>query len=118
MSWRWQERHRLVGVRLMGAMELRSVWLGKRCKKRQGAMTLVLDLAKALLLRGVRLRTSIFPDAFCGLCGYFEHQRPEQFEGSVAEPLQTITAIFLVSKWGFLLLRIVLQGALSEVMKV
>ena len=27
------------------------------------------------------------------LCGYFEHERRVQFEGCVAEPLQTITAI-------------------------
>ena len=27
-------------------------------------------------------------------CGYFEHQRRVQFEGCVAQPLQTITAIF------------------------
>ena len=32
------------------------------------------------------------------LCGYFEHQRREQFEGCVAEPLETITAILPGSK--------------------
>ena len=32
------------------------------------------------------------------LCGHFEHQRRLQFEGSAAEPLQTITAILLGSK--------------------
>ena len=51
------------------------------------------------------------------LCGYSEHQRRVQFEGCVAEPLQTITAILPGSKWSCLLLRIVLQDALSEVMK-
>ena len=51
-------------------------------------------------------------------CGYFEHQRRVQFDGCVAEPLQTITAIFPWSKWSCLLLRIVLQDALSEGMKV
>ena len=51
------------------------------------------------------------------LCGYFEHQRRVQFEGCVAEPLQTITAILPGSKWSCLLLRIVLQDALSEVTK-
>ena len=50
------------------------------------------------------------------LCGYFEHQRRAQFEGCVAEPLQTITAILPGFKWSCLLLRIVLQDALSEVM--
>ena len=49
---------------------------------------------------------------------YFEHQRRVQFEGCVAEPLQTITAILPGSKWSCLLSRIVLQDALSEVMKV
>ena len=38
-----------------------------------------------------------------------------QFEGCVAEPLQTITAILPGSKWSCLLLRIVLQDALSDV---
>ena len=45
------------------------------------------------------------------LCGYFEHQRRVQFEGRVAEPLQTIMAILPRSKWSCLLLRIVFQDA-------
>ena len=52
------------------------------------------------------------------LCGYFEHQRRVQFEGCVAEPLYTLTAVLPAPKWSGLLLRIVLQDALSEVMKV
>ena len=52
------------------------------------------------------------------LCGHFEHQRRVQFEGSAAEPLQTITAILLGSIWSCLLLRIVLHNAQIEVMKV
>ena len=51
------------------------------------------------------------------LCGYFEHQRRVQFEGCVAEPFQTITAILPGSKLSYLLLRIVLHDALSEVTK-
>ena len=51
------------------------------------------------------------------LFGYFEHQRRVQFEGCVAEPLQTMSAIFPGSKWSCLLLRVVLQDALSEVTK-
>ena len=47
-------------------------------------------------------------------CGYFERQRRVQFEGCVVKPLQTITAILLGSKRSCLLLRIVLQDALSE----
>ena len=38
-----------------------------------------------------------------------------QFEGCAAEPLRTITAILPASKWSCLLLRILLQDALSEV---
>ena len=41
-----------------------------------------------------------------------------QFRGSAAEPLTTITAILPGSKWSCLLLRIVLQDALSEVTKI
>ena len=52
------------------------------------------------------------------LCGYFEHQRRVQVEGCVAELLQTISAILPGSKWSCLLLRIVLQDALSEVTNI
>ena len=48
----------------------------------------------------------------------FEHQRRVQFEGCVAEPLQTTTAIFPGSKWSVLLLRTVMQEAMSEVLNV
>ena len=41
-----------------------------------------------------------------------------QFEGCVAERLQTITAILPVSEWSSLALRIVLQDALSEVTQI
>ena len=44
--------------------------------------------------------------------------RRVQFEGCMAEPLQTITAILFGSKWSCLLLRIVLQDALIDVVKV
>ena len=52
------------------------------------------------------------------LRGYFEEQRRVQVEGCVAESLQTITAILPGSKWSCLLLRLVLQDALSEVAKI
>ena len=52
------------------------------------------------------------------LCGYFEHQMRVQFEGCVAEPLQTNMAILTGSKWRCLLLRMVLQDPLSEVTKI
>ena len=41
-----------------------------------------------------------------------------QFEGCAAEPLQTTTAIVPGSKRSCLLLRVVLQDALSEVTKI
>ena len=51
------------------------------------------------------------------LCRYFEHHQRVHFEGCVAEPLQTITAILPGPRWSCLLLRVVLQDALSEVEK-
>ena len=80
-----------------------------------GAAALVLDLAK------VWAWATLFscPSKILRvLCGYFEHQRRVQFVGCVAEPLQTITAILPGSKWSCLLLRVVLQDALSEVTRV
>ena len=56
---------------------------------------------------------------FCGCyAGTFEDQRRGRFEGCEADPLQTITAILPGSKWSCLLLRIVLQDALSDVTKI
>ena len=90
--------------------------------KDPGAITPVLDLAKALERVGFPVvwawatHFNFSRKIACEQCGYFEHQRCVQFEGCVAEPLPT-TAI-LGSKWSRLLLRRVLQDALSEVMKV
>ena len=88
----------------MGAMEMRSVLLGKRCLEMerfdykacevdQGAITLVLDLAKAFL--------------GCGDARQFSQMRGGP-----------ITAILSGSTWSCLPLRIVLQDALSKVVKV
>ena len=79
----------------------------------QGAVALVLDLATtfgrvSLLVLGLDFPRKILRV----LCG-----RRVQFEGCAAEPLKTITAILPGSKWSCLLLRIVLQDALSEVTK-
>ena len=94
---------------------------GKAKEEDPGAVALVLDLAKPF--ERVRLCGLGLGDAFQFpkedlLCGYFEHQRLVQFEGCVADPLQTMSAILPGSKWSCLLLRIVLQDALSEVTKV
>ena len=82
----------------------------------QGAVTLVVDLAKAL--EEVQLEVVWAWAAHFGfpqrilrvLCGYFQHQRRVFFEGCVADPLQG-------SKWPLLLLRIAMQDAMS-VLKV
>ena len=87
-------------------------------------MEMVLDLAKAFervnlpVVWALATHVNVSRKILRVLCGYFEHQRRVQFEGCVAEPLQTITAILLGSKWSCLLLRIVLQDALSEVTKI
>ena len=89
-----------------------------------GDVALVLDLGKAfervsLLVVWAWATHPSFPRKILRvLCGYSEHQWRVQFEGCVAEPLQTITAIMPGSKWSSMLLRIVLQDALSEVTEV
>ena len=93
-------------------------------EKAQGAITLVLDLAKA----SERVSLPVvwpwatkfnFPrQMLWELCGSFEHHRRVQFEGWVAELLQTITAILPGSKWSCLPLRSVLQDASSEATKI
>ena len=86
-----------------------------------GAVTLVLDLAKAFERVGLPevwawATHFSFPKKILRvLCGCFEHQRRAQFEGYAAEPLQTITAILPGSRWSCLLLLVVSQDALSEV---
>ena len=49
---------------------------------------------------------------------YFQPQRRVLFEGYVAEPPQSVTAIFPVSECTVLPLRIVMQDALSAAWKV
>ena len=97
---------------------------GKAKGDDQGALALVLDLAKAFervslpVVWAWALHFSFPRKILRVLCGYFEHQRRVEFEGCVPEPLKTITAILLGSKWSCLLLRIVLQDALTEVTKI
>ena len=74
----------------------------------QGAVTLVGDLAKALEKGQLKV---VWAWAS-------QHQRRVILEGCVADPLQTITAILPRSKWSCVLLRIVLQDALSEMIKL
>ena len=86
-----------------------------------GAVALALDLTKAFERVSLPVVWAwathfSFPRKILRvLCGYFEHQRRVQFEGCVAEPLQTVVAVLPGSKWSCLLQRIVLQDALSEV---
>ena len=97
---------------------------GKAREEDQGAVALVLDLAKAfervrlLVVCAWAAHFSVPRNILRVLCGYFEHQWRVQFEGCAAEPLQTISAILPGLKWSCLLLRMVLQDALSEVIKI
>ena len=84
----------------------------------QGAIALVLDLAKAFERWAWATHFNFLRKILRVLCGYFEHQRRVQFESCVAEPFQTITAILPGSRWSFLLLCIVLQDALCEVIQI
>ena len=88
----------------------------------QGAVALVLDLAKAFERVSLpvvwKTHFSFTRKILRVLCNYFEHQSRVQFEGCAAEPLTTITAILPGSKWSCLLLHISLQDALSEVTKI
>ena len=122
----------LIGTLTTGEMEELSVQCGKYLMEmerfdgkakaeEQGAVAMVLDLAKAFERVSLPVVWAwathfSFPRRILRvLCGYFEHQRRVQLEGCAAEPLITITAILPGSKWSCLLLRIVLQDALSEV---
>ena len=95
---------------------------GRAKSEDRGAVALMLDLAKAfervsLLVVWAWATHFCFPRKILRvLCGFFEHQGRVQFEGCVAEHLQTITAILPASKWSCLLL-FVLRDALSEVTK-
>ena len=88
-----------------------------------GAVALVLDLAKAFERVSLHVWAWAthfrFPRKILRMLdGYFEYQRRVQFEGCVAEPLQTITAILPGSKCSCLRLRSVLQDAQSELTKI
>ena len=118
---KWQQKYRVERDATDGRMERLH---GKAKAEDQGAVALVLDLAKAfdrvsLVVVWAWATHFSFPRKILRvLCGYFEHQRRVQFEGCAAEPLTTITAFLPGSKWRCLLLRIVLQDALSEVTNI
>ena len=114
----------MAGTLLMGEMEELNEQSGKAKEGEQGAVALVLDLAKAFERVSLPVVWAwathfSFPRKILRvLCGYFEHQRRVQFEGCVADPLQTIKSILFGSKWSCLLLRIVLQDAWSGSYKI
>ena len=129
---RWQERHRLGWDATDGhnGGAERTVWENvldmesfdyRAGEKDQGAIMLVLDLTQSLervsLLVAWAWAThfNFARNILRVPCGQFEHQRCVQFEGCVAEPLQTIRASLTGSKWSCLHLPIVLQDALREV---
>ena len=85
-----------------GLRSLRLKDIAAQENKNEGGLVLVLDLAKAferVSLAAWATRFEFPRRILRVLCGYFEHQRRVQFEGCVAEPLQTITAILSGSKW-------------------
>ena len=90
---------------------------GKAKAEDQGAVELVVDVAKAFerfslpVVCAWATHLSFPRNVLRVLCGYFEHQRRVQFEGCAVEPPRTITAILPGSKWSCLLLRIVLHDA-------
>ena len=96
----------------------------KERKRIEGAVALVLDLAKAFERVSLQVvwawatHFSLARKILRVLCDYSEHQRRVQFEGCAAERSRTITAILQGSKRSSLLMRIVLQDALSEVTKI
>ena len=104
-------------------MEMDSFY-GKAKEEDQGAVALVLDLAMAFERVSYPVAWAwathfSFPKKILRvLCVYFEQQRRVQFEGCVAEPLQTISAIFPGTTWSCLFLRIVWRDALSEVTQI
>ena len=125
---RWQERHRVgwdaTDERHGGAertaweelIYMERVFVFGAGETDQGWIALVLEVATAFervsLTRCVRhgQRTSTFPGGVSGCCVVTSSTKWRvQFEGCVAESLQTITAFFLGSKWGSLLLRSVLR---------
>ena len=77
-----------------------------------------LSSESASLWSGSGQRTSAFQERSYECCEDTLSTRRKQFEGCVAEPLQTITAILPGSMWSCLLLRSVLQDASSEVTKI
>ena len=99
---KWQERHR-VGWDATGRNG--EAPFGKRCSRwrgtvyrasemDQGATTLVLEPCQSPSCVDVGDARQFLPGTWYLVCDHFEHQRRVQFEWCVAEPRQTITAIF------------------------
>ena len=114
-------------VRLMGAMEVPSVLLGETLLDGKVSLPIdgngppersrwVYDSDKASERVSVPLVWTCathfsFSHVFAMLCVSCERQRRVQFEGCVAEPLQTTTASLFGSKWSWLPLRVLLPDA-------
>ena len=121
---KWQQKYSVdwdaADGRNGGAQQ--TVWefcCGEAKEEDQGALALALDLAMTF----ERVRFPVvwawatyfsFPRRILAISS----NRGEFIEGCVSEPLQTTTSILPGSKWSCLLLRIVLQDALSEVTKI
>ena len=129
---KWQQKYRVEWDAIDGrnGRAQRTVWEvlmemerfnGRGKAEDQGAVALVLDLAKAFervslpVVWAWTIHFSFPRKILRVLCGYFKHQRRVQFERCAAEPLTKITAFLPGSKWSCLLSRVVLQDALNEV---
>ena len=104
---RWQQRHRVGWDDAAPDGKIRLPCRRDRPRSNHTGACLVTALERVSL-------PVVWPATHCNLsrkvlrvlCGYFEHQRRVQFEGCVAEPLRTITAILPGSKWSCLLIRL------------
>ena len=115
--YRWQEwRNSANSVGNIGGS---GKILCKAKEEDQRAVASVLDLAKAFERVSIPVVWACathfsFPRKILRvLCGYFEHQRRVQFQGCVAEPLRTISAIFPGSKWSLLALTYCVAGCME-----
>ena len=83
----------------------------------KGAVSLVVDMAIAfekvqlVVIQEWAMNVGFPQRVLSILCGDFAQVRRERFENNVSDPLQTITAISLGSKWSVLLLMIAMQEA-------
>ena len=99
----------------------------KAAKSDEGAVTEAVDLAKKKNIREGK-NWKLSGDGHCSFflpksctgsyAGFCSIKRRVQFDGCVADPVQTISAILPGSQRSVLLLRLVVQEAMNEVLNV